>query len=151
MKTVMRVTYGCILLTAGFCWSQDAAKPVEATLCDLYQHPEQYAGKMVRVRGGSVSELSIENILHDSPVEPCPTYMRIIVVFPDQIKPAPGFQLVRDEAYKKLEEALHDQSASMQLMKAASMRHLLGVITSGSGLVRTRKKATAKNINMMLE
>jgi len=109
MKTVMRVTYGCILLTAGFCWSQDAAKPVEATLCDLYQHPEQYAGKMVRVRGGSVSELSIENILHDSPVEPCPTYMRIIVVFPDQIKPAPGFQLVRDEAYKKLEEALHYQ------------------------------------------
>jgi len=33
--------------------------------------------------------------------------MRIIVVFPDQVKPAPDFQLVQDESYKKLAEALH--------------------------------------------
>jgi len=36
--------------------------------------------------------------------------MRIIVVFPDQVKPAPGFNLVRDESYKRLEEALHSRS-----------------------------------------
>jgi hypothetical protein len=109
MKTVMRVTYGCVLLLAccGFCLGQDTAKLLEATLCDLYQHPEQYAGKMIKVRGGSVGDLRIDNILHDSHAEPCPTYMRLVVVFPDQIKPAPAFQLVRDESYKKLEEALH--------------------------------------------
>jgi hypothetical protein len=109
MKTIMRAACGCVLLLAGcgFCWGQDDAKPVEATLCDLYQHPEQYAGKMIKVRGGSVGELRIEDILHDSHAERCPTYTRIVVVFPDQVKPAPGFEQVRDESYKKLEKALH--------------------------------------------
>jgi hypothetical protein len=32
----------------------------------------------------------------------------VIVVLPDQVKPAPDFQLVRDESYKKLQQALHD-------------------------------------------
>jgi hypothetical protein len=109
MKAIMRVTYSCALLLASctFCWGQDGASPVEATLCDLYQHPEQYSGKMIKVRGGSVGELRIEDLLHDSHAKPCPAYMRIIVIFPDQVKPAPGFQVVRDESYKKLEEALH--------------------------------------------
>lgn len=109
MKTIMQATYGCILLLTGFCRGQDVVKPVEVTLCDLYQYPEQYAGKMIKVRGGSISELRIEDLLHDAPVKPCPTYMRIVVVFPDQVKPAPGFQLVQDESYKELEEALHYQ------------------------------------------
>jgi len=33
--------------------------------------------------------------------------MRILVVFPDQVKPSPGFQIVQDESYKKLVDALH--------------------------------------------
>ena len=105
MKMNMRGTYACVLLLAGceFCWGRDAATPIEATLCDLYRHPEQYSGKMIKVRGG---ELRIEDLLHDSHAKPCPTSMRIIVAFPDQVKPAPGFQVVRDESYKKLEEAL---------------------------------------------
>jgi hypothetical protein len=109
MKAIMKVTHGCVLFLASctFCWGQDAANPVETTLCDLYQHAEQYAGKMIKVRGGSVGELRIEDLLHDSHAEPCPAYIRIVVVFPDQVQPAPGFQLVRDESYEKLEEALH--------------------------------------------
>ena len=113
MKTIMRVTYGCVFFLVCFrsCLAQDTEKPLEATLCDLYQHPDQYAGKIVKVRGGSVGDLRIEyNILHDSHAEPCPTYMRLVVVFRDQIKPAPAFQLIRDESYKKLEEALHSTS-----------------------------------------
>jgi len=109
MRAMMRATSCCLLLLTGcgVCWSRDATNPVEATLCDLYQHPEQYAGKMIKVRGGSVGELHIEDTLHDSHAETCPAYMRIIVVFPDQVRPAPGFQLVQDESYKKLSEALH--------------------------------------------
>jgi len=109
MKAIARVTCVCFLLLTGggVCWGQEASKPVEATLCELYQNPEQYAGKMIKVRGGSVGGLHIEDLLHDSHAEPCPAYMRIIVVFPDQVKPAPGFQLVQDESYKKLAEALH--------------------------------------------
>jgi hypothetical protein len=109
MKTIIRVACGCVLFLApcGFGSGQDTAKPLEATLCDLYQHPEQYTGRMVRVRGGSVGDLRIDNILHDSHAETCPAYMRLVVVFPDQIKPAPAFELVRDESYKGLEEALY--------------------------------------------
>lgn len=100
----MKITTLAICLCALF---QDATKPIEVSLCDLYQHPEQYADKMVKVRGGSVSDLSIENVLHDAPAEPCSTYMRLVVVFPDQIKPAPAFQIVQDDSYKKLVESLH--------------------------------------------
>jgi hypothetical protein len=109
MNTPVRVTFGCVLLlsSCSFCWGQEAQKSIETVLCDLYQHPEQYAGKVIKVRGGSVSGLRIEDLLHDSHPKPCPTYMRIMVVFPDHVKPPPGFQLVRDESYKKLEEALN--------------------------------------------
>jgi hypothetical protein len=107
MKKLMQAMCCCVFLLTGFCWGQEGMKPVEVTMCDLFQHPEQYAGKMVRVRAGSVGDLRLENILHDSPSEACPAYMRLIVVFPDQVKPAPAFQLVRDESLKELEEALH--------------------------------------------
>jgi hypothetical protein len=113
MKTLICLAFGCVSLLAdcAVCSGQGSVKPVEATLCDLYQHPEQYAGKMIRVRGGSVDGLSIEDILHDSHAEPCPAYMRIVVVFPDQAKPVPDFQLIQDESYKKLIEALHYHGA----------------------------------------
>lgn len=62
---------------------------------------------MVKVRGGSISGLRLENIAHDVPREKCVGYIRIIVVFPEEVKPAPDFQLVRDASYKSLYEALH--------------------------------------------
>src|SRR5579864_3655774 len=107
MKITTQAICLCILFLSGFCMGQDATKPIEVSLCELYQHPEQYAGKMVKVRGGSVSDLSISNVLHDAPAEPCSTYMRLVVVFPDQVKPAPAFQIVQDDSYKKLAESLH--------------------------------------------
>lgn len=108
MKTILGAVFGCVLLLvhSGFCWGQGAAKPVEVTLCDLYQHPDQYHGKMVKVRGSSVDNLHLEDMLPDSPSQSCPDYMRLVVVFPNQVRPAPGFQLVEDEAFKKLAEAL---------------------------------------------
>jgi len=114
MKTIMRATWSCalLLITCGFGWGQDAVKPIETSLCELYQHPEDYAGKMIKVRAGSVGSLRIENTLHDSPAEPCPAYMRMVVVFPEQVEPAPPFQLVQDESYKKLAEALHSPGST---------------------------------------
>ena len=105
----MRTAFACFLLliSSGFVRGQDAATPVEATLCSLYQFPERYTGKMIKVRGGSVSGLAIEDLRHDAQQEPCPTYMRIVVVFPDQGRPSPTFDLVRDDSYRKLYEALH--------------------------------------------
>lgn len=109
MKIISRVISCGALLLAGcvLCWGQGNAKPSEVTLCDLYQHPEQYNGKMIKVRGGSISGLRLEDIVHDLPTEKCSGYLSIIVVFPDQVKPAPDFELARDESYKKLYDSLH--------------------------------------------
>lgn len=89
------------------CRSSETLDPIDVSMCELYQNPEQYSGKIVRVRAGSTGELQIENILHDSPSTSCPAYMRILVVFPKQVIPPPGFDLVKDESYKDLDEALH--------------------------------------------
>ena len=107
----MRSSSACILLLigCGFVRGQDAAKPVELTLCSLYQFPEQYAGKMIKVRGVSVGGLAIEDLRHDSQAEVCPTYMRIVVVFPDQVRPQPAFHLIRDDSFMKLEDALRSR------------------------------------------
>jgi hypothetical protein len=111
MKMIVLWTFACALTLSGFefCWAQEALAPVETTLCQLYQHPERYAGKMIRVRGGSLGNLRIEDSLHDVPVGMCSAYMRLVVVLPDQVKPAPAFQLIRDESYRRLDEALHSQ------------------------------------------
>jgi len=137
MKTIMRATYGYVLLLTGggCCWGQNAPKPVEATLCDLYHYPEQYVGQMVKVRGGAISELRIEDILHDSHAEPCPTYMRIVVVFPDQVNPRPisnSFETNPTRSWRT-PFITGGQSTSTQPMKAASMRRLLGATTRESG------------------
>lgn len=114
MKSLSKIIYSCLLLAAScvLCWGQNDAKPAQTTLCELYQRAETYNGKMIKVRGGSISGLRLENIAHDLPREKCATYMRIIVVFPDQVKPSPDFQLVRDESYKILDKALHSGHAT---------------------------------------
>jgi hypothetical protein len=107
VKIVKSANCCAVLLSCvALCCGQAAPQPVGATLCDLYQRPEEYAGKVVKVRGASVGDLRIESTLHDSSAKPCSAYMRLIVVFPDQVKPAPAFQLIRDESYEKLDQAL---------------------------------------------
>jgi len=107
VKIIRAVGIGLFMMASWpSCWGQDGTT-IGVSLCDLYQRPEQYAGKMIRVRGGSVSSLDIEDSLHDSQPEQCPAYMHIIVVFPDQVKPTPAFTLVRDNSYEKLHKALH--------------------------------------------
>ena len=115
MKRRMRGTYSfgrlsstCFLLlcSCALCYGQATITSAEITLCDLYQRPELYAGKIIKVRGGSVSSLAIDNVLHDSQQVPCSAHMRIVVVLPDNMKPTPDFQLIRDDSYRKLEEAL---------------------------------------------
>ena len=104
-----RMASACLLLlcSCASCYGQHATNSAEITLCDLYQRPELYAGKTIKVRGGSVSSLALENLLHDSQPVTCSAYMRIVVVLPDEVKPVPDFQLIRDDSYRKLQEALH--------------------------------------------
>src|SRR5882762_3874224 len=106
MKALMHLAFCCIFLLADCAGSrgQDAGKLVEATLCDLYQHPDQYAGKMVKVRGTVAgNDMWIDTFTEKA----CPTWMRIIVVFPTQLKLSPGFDLVRDQSFKEFEDAMY--------------------------------------------
>jgi hypothetical protein len=106
MKSLIRVTYICVLLLTGCasCRGQGDVSPVDATLCDLYQHPEQYVGKMIKVRGTVAgNDLWIDTFEQ----KPCPSYMRLIVAFPDQVKPAPGFDVVKNKSFKEFEDALY--------------------------------------------
>ncbi len=104
MKVIRRLICGGVLLVAGYitCWGQDGAKPTPLTMCELYEHPEQYSGKMVKVRGGSLgAELSISNVTLDGPVKTCSAFLDIIVLFPWQVNPSPGFDVVRDDLAAK--------------------------------------------------
>jgi hypothetical protein len=106
MKRLICATFSCLILTAlsGTCFGQGATDPVQTTLCDLYQHPEQYTGKMVKVRASVAgNDLWIDDFTEKS----CPTYMRLTVVFPEKVNPAPGFALVRDRSFKELEDAVY--------------------------------------------
>jgi hypothetical protein len=67
-------------------------------------YPEQYAGKMIKVRGQIAGN---DMWIEDFSAKPCPCWMSIVVVFPNQIKPAPDFDLVRDDSFNKLEEAMY--------------------------------------------
>ncbi len=106
MKIIRGAHFGLLIIACWVSCSGQEGATLGVKLCDLYQRPEQYAGKMIAVRGGSVSSLNIEDLLHDSQPEQCPTYMRIIVVFPDQVNPTPAFTLVQDGACEKLRKAL---------------------------------------------
>jgi hypothetical protein len=106
MRMIAWVTYACFFLLS-FCassWGQVRTQPIEATLCDLYQHPDLYTGKMVRVRGTIAgNDMWIDAFTQ----KPCPSWMSIVVVFPRQVKPAPDFDLVNDESFKKFEDAMY--------------------------------------------
>jgi hypothetical protein len=87
-----------------FSSAQASTQPIEATLCELYQHPDQYAGKMVRVRGTIAgNDMWIDAFTE----ELCSSWMNIVVVFPNQVKPAPDFDLVKDDSFTTFEDAMY--------------------------------------------
>lgn len=151
MKVIRRLICGGVLLVAGYitCWGQDGAKPTPLTMCELYEHPEQYSGKMVKVRGGSLgAELSISNVTLDGPVKTCSAFLDIIVLFPWQVNPSPGFDVVRDESFAKLEDAIN--SRVMRIDATYEGRFdLLHVIRDGKRINVTTGKAERRRVGKM--
>jgi len=83
--------------------AQDA--PLKVTMCDLYEHPKQYAGKVVEVRANvSGNNLSLDDFSNQ---KSCSAYMRLHLELPHEVTPAPSFDVLRDEAYNELFEKLH--------------------------------------------
>jgi hypothetical protein len=79
--------------------------PVDASLCDLYERPDDYDGRMVRLRGSLVGH----NPWIESPAprsQPtCSAYMRVVIALPEDIEPDPGFDLARDASLAEFIEA----------------------------------------------
>jgi len=93
-----------LLSCCAFIWAQAGTEPIDTTLCELYQHPDHYAGKMIRVRGTVAgNDMWIDTFTE----QPCPSWMSIVVIFPKQVKPPPNFDLVKDDSFNKFEEAMH--------------------------------------------
>jgi hypothetical protein len=88
----------------GHAQAGDKGVPLKATLCELYEHPEQYSGKMVSVRASVAgNDLWIDSFEQKA----CPSWIQVVVVFPDQVKPEPGFGLVHDDSLTELLEGAH--------------------------------------------
>ena len=97
-----------VLMAICYCaWGQENMRTLEVTLCELYQHPEKHAGKMVKFRAtvAGWKELEVETFTR----VPCPSYFMVTVVIPEKVKPAPGFDLVRDDSFKKFQDAFYYQ------------------------------------------
>jgi len=92
-----------VLLAAILSGAQSSEPPVQkTTLCDLYQHPEEYAGKIVQVHAHvSGKDLWID----DFQKEACPAWTNVIAMYPDQVQPPPGFSFVQDESFAKFQYA----------------------------------------------
>jgi hypothetical protein len=106
MKPIRWATYVCLLILAACVFSRGQAdtQSSEVTLCELYQHPEQYAGKMVKVRGRVAGN---DIWIDDFTQQPCSSWLRVMVVFPSQVVPAPNFDLVHDDSFKEFQGALY--------------------------------------------
>jgi hypothetical protein len=87
----------------GYAQMGNAESPTKASLCELYQNPQQYAGKMVSVRARVAgNDLWIDAFEQKA----CSSWMNVVVVFPEQVKPAPGFSLVHGDSLTKLLESV---------------------------------------------
>ena len=74
--------------------------PIKASLCEMYEHPEQYSGKMVEVH----AKVGGDFWINDLGEKTCSAFTEVIVVYPKQVSPPPGFDLVLDDSITKLNE-----------------------------------------------
>jgi hypothetical protein len=99
-----------VLLSGSFAraQSQNGGAPLKVTMCDLYTDPQKYAGKMIEVRATIGNrDLRIERPTF-APQDPCAAsgYMAIGLELPQNVRPKPEFDLLRDESFQKYSDAL---------------------------------------------
>jgi hypothetical protein len=89
--------------------SQSEGAPLKVTICDLYNDPQKYAGKMIEVRAtiAGYRDPKLEQPAF-APQAPCAAsgYMTIGLELPQNVRPKPEFDLIRDESFQKYAEAL---------------------------------------------
>ncbi len=102
LAEIMRLLPLTLILIAGVRGqTNDVLAPaVRATLCDLAERPEQYVGKMVKVRASVAGNDLWVDDFEQKPA--CSSWMGVIIALPDQIKPRADLEVVRDDAFSHL-------------------------------------------------
>lgn len=101
-----------VILLSTWCGAQQGSSASIVDICDLVQRPGDYVGKIVRVQGDvfsgwarhghPINEFSIKQPFSSTR---CVAQLKIIV--PAEAKPGTGTELRRDDAFRRLDEALH--------------------------------------------
>jgi hypothetical protein len=95
-----------ILVLCNFGWGQGDA-PMRTSLCELFKSPQQYSGKMVEIQATIVDfrDPSVE-LPSFAPHEACSAYLNTALELPQNVSHKPPFELVKDESFKKYEDAI---------------------------------------------
>ena len=106
----MLVGFGCVVLLMSVTFYAEAetdSVPLKVSVCDLYKSPEKYSGKIVEFRAtvSGYRDPSVEQPAFTRQ-EPCSGYMSIALEFPQNVQPKPAFDLERDSAFQKYEDAV---------------------------------------------
>ncbi len=104
-RLVWVIFIGLVSFTSPRLQSQSAeladtpAEVASVTMCELWEFPTKYAGKMVQVRatamGRDFSELWIEGY----GCKPAQGYMHVLAALPQQVDPQPDFTAVVDDSF----------------------------------------------------
>jgi hypothetical protein len=121
-STSRLIAAGLLLL---YCAAGQEKAPLTVEICDLAQSPNEYAGKIVRVRGQvssgwmkpgkAIKEFTIKQLFSSTRC-----LAQLPVVLPDRASPKPEFEVRRDEAYERFEKAL----GSSMTIEATFQGHL---------------------------
>ena len=131
------VTSLILTLVVPWCGKGQEHGAAMVDICDLAQRPEEYSGKIVRVRGDVSSGWARQGqfITEFTIAQPFGTIRCVAdlkVVLPIRVKPKPSFEVRQDESFRKFEDALHGP-----MMAAATFQGRFESGTKkGSGKVR---------------
>ena len=84
-----------------------AQSPTEAlaaktSLCELAQNPEAFDGRMIWVRASAMGRTVKDLWIDDFEQKPaCSAWMGVIVALPEQLRPKPELDLVRDAPFQQ--------------------------------------------------
>ena len=100
MIAVSRLCLGLLVVAvASSGQSERASSAVKVNLCELAQHAEEYAGKLVEVRASVAgNDLWIDDF-EQRPK--CPSWMGVIDVLPEEVKPKVAIDAVRDDSFNE--------------------------------------------------
>lgn len=149
MKVIGRARFISIFLFLGSAVAQppDATNPIPVTVCQLFEHPEHYIGKMIKVRGASVgARIWLSNAISDGSV--CSAWLDVVVLFPAQVSLTSDLDVVRDESLKKLEGAINSRGMHIEATYEGRFEFLYE-IRGGKRVNLTTGKQERKRVGRM--